>query len=240
MVLVGICFLVLLQQSAGMMNISLISLLTHHPSTQMEIINKHNDLRRMTNPSASNMLKMTWNANVAKNAENWAKKCTLSHSPHNQRKISFAGCGENLFMSSRPESWSDAIQFLYNEVKDFKYGIGNTRANANTFHYTQLVWATSHQLGCALAHCPHQKLPYYYVCQYCPAGNNVRTWKTPYRKGKPCGDCPGHCDNRLCTNPCMYEDKYTNCADLVKFHGCNLKLTRENCQATCKCPSEIK
>jgi hypothetical protein len=40
------------------MNISLISLLTHHPSTQMEIINKHNDLRRMTNPSASNMLKM--------------------------------------------------------------------------------------------------------------------------------------------------------------------------------------
>uniref|UniRef100_A0A8C0W992 ShKT domain-containing protein n=1 Tax=Castor canadensis TaxID=51338 RepID=A0A8C0W992_CASCN len=190
----------------------------------------HNDLRRMTNPSASNMLKMVscvFSKDYCQSAFSYLKidfkigPIFLKYS-NLFILIEIAGCGENLFMSSRPESWSDAIQFLYNEVKDFKYGIGNTRANANTFHYTQLVWATSHQLGCALAHCPHQKLPYYYVCQYCPASNILLAFCF------------------ILANPCMYEDKYTNCADLVKFHGCNLKLTRENCQATCKCPSEIK
>lgn len=48
------------------------------------------------------------------------------------------GCGENLFMSSNPRSWSDAIQSLYDEVKDFKYGFGSTRPNAVTGHYTQV------------------------------------------------------------------------------------------------------
>ncbi|XP_008584246.1 PREDICTED: cysteine-rich secretory protein 3-like, partial [Galeopterus variegatus] len=207
---------------------------------QKEIINKHNDLRRRTNPNARNMLKMRWNAEAAKNAEKWAQQCILSHSPPSQRKISFAGCGENIFMSTHPKSWSDAIQYLYDEVKDFKYGFGSTRSDAKTGHYTQLVWATSHQLGCALAHCPHEILKYYYVCQYCPSGNIVNIMKTPYKKGKPCGDCPHHCDNGLCTNPCMYVDKYSNCAELVKLQKCEGKIMKENCQATCKCPSEIK
>ncbi|KAM9665236.1 cysteine-rich secretory protein 2-like [Trichechus inunguis] len=185
----------------GKTGLSVSSLLTDHPSIQMAITNKHNDLRRMVNPSASNMLKMTWNAEVAKNARNWANKCTLSHSPPNQRQTSsFAHCGENLFMSSHPKSWSDVIQSLYDEVKYFKYGFGSTRPNTTTDHYTQLVWATSHQVGCALAYCPQHPLRYYYVCQYCPAGNDVTTIKTPYKKGKPCGDCPNHCDKGLCTN----------------------------------------
>lgn len=41
-------------------------------------------------------------------------------------------------MSSTPKSWSDAIQSLYDEVKDFKYGYGGIRANAKTAHYTQV------------------------------------------------------------------------------------------------------
>ncbi|XP_047414307.1 cysteine-rich secretory protein 2-like [Sciurus carolinensis] len=178
------------------------------------------------------MLKMNWNAEVAKNAEKWAERCTLSHSPRSQRKISFANCGENLFMSSAPISWSHAIQSLYDEVKDFKYGVD---ANAKTGHYTQLVWATSHQLGCALAHCPHKHLSYYYVCHYCPEGNDVRTKKTPYKVGKPCADCPDHCDDGLCTNPCIYVDKISNCAEIVKDYGCDKNFIKEKCRATCKC-----
>lgn len=37
---------------------TVLSLSTHHPSVQKEIVNKHNALRRMVNPTASNMLKM--------------------------------------------------------------------------------------------------------------------------------------------------------------------------------------
>lgn len=39
-------------------DISVSSLSTHHLSIQMEIVNTHNDMRRMVKPTASNMLKM--------------------------------------------------------------------------------------------------------------------------------------------------------------------------------------
>lgn len=51
-------------------------------------------------------------------------------------------CGENLYMSTAPSSWSDAIQAWYNEEKDFKYGVGATTKDAVIGHYTQ-VDATS-------------------------------------------------------------------------------------------------
>ncbi|XP_006149163.1 serotriflin [Tupaia chinensis] len=240
MMLVSICLMVLLQQTASTGDVSYFSLMTHDRSVQMDITNKHNQLRRLTQPSASNMLKLTWNDQVAQNAEKWAKKCTMSHSPPHERQIRFADCGENLFMSSNPRNWSYAIQSLYNEVTDFRYGSGDTRPNVKTGHYTQLVWATSHQLGCALAHCPNKRLKFYYVCQYCPAGNNIKTRNTPYKKGKPCADCPGHCDNGLCTNPCMYQDRFSNCQQLTQNYKCGSRFMEDNCPATCKCLTEIK
>ncbi|XP_036270288.1 serotriflin-like isoform X1 [Pipistrellus kuhlii] len=241
MMLVGICFMVLLQQAASMSNTSVLSLLTQLPSIQMEIINKHNDLRRMASPSASNMLKMTWNDVVARNAAKWANRCALAHSPPSERRINdFTDCGENLFMSSNPKSWSDVIQSLYDEAKDFKYGLGGTLKK--TGHYTQLVWATSHQVGCALAHCPHSSsnLQYFYVCHYWPAGNVFNTIRTPYKRGRPCGDCPHHCDNGLCTNSCMKVDKISNCDYMVRKVGCDAQDMKEKCQATCGCPFAIK
>lgn len=35
--------------------------------------------------------------------------------------------------------------------------------------HLQVVWYNSHQVGCAMAHCPKSKYTYHYVCQYCPA-----------------------------------------------------------------------
>jgi hypothetical protein len=39
-------------------------------------------------------------------------------------------------------------------------------------HYTQLVWATTHKVGCGFHKCDHGGVkgkPYYsYVCNYCP------------------------------------------------------------------------
>lgn len=47
-------------------------------------------------------------------------------------------CGENLFMSTAPFSWSDAIQAWYNEEKDFEYGTGAKTRGAVIGHYTQV------------------------------------------------------------------------------------------------------
>lgn len=40
-------------------------------------------------------------------------------------------------------------------------------------HYTQMVWASTHKVGCAITKCPSggpRGKPFYnYVCNYCPA-----------------------------------------------------------------------
>uniref|UniRef100_A0A674INQ4 Cysteine rich secretory protein 2 n=1 Tax=Terrapene triunguis TaxID=2587831 RepID=A0A674INQ4_9SAUR len=206
---------------------------------QLEIVDKHNALRRGVMPTASNMLRMEWSPAAAKNAKSWANQCTLSHSPPNRRTTT-VGCGENLYMSTAPNSWSDAIQAWYSEVGNFIYGIGSTTPGAVIGHYTQVVWYKSYQIGCAIAYCPQRFYKYYYVCHYCPAGNNAANLSKPYKQGPACGDCPNACDRGLCTNPCTYLDKYTNCATLKELFGCSHSMVKEDCLASCKCTTEIK
>ncbi|XP_062953773.1 cysteine-rich secretory protein 2 isoform X2 [Cynocephalus volans] len=215
------------------------ALLTTQSQVQKEIVDKHNELRKSVSPSASNMLKMQWSREATANAQKWANKCTLQHSDPEERKTSMI-CGENIYMSSDPTSWSNAIQNWYDESLDFVYGVGSKSPNAMVGHYTQLVWYSSYLIGCGIAYCPNQdSLKYYYVCQYCPAGNSVSRKNTPYQQGRPCASCPGNCDNGLCTNSCEYEDLLSNCASLKKTAGCEHELVKEKCKATCQCENKI-
>ncbi|KFO84019.1 Cysteine-rich venom protein piscivorin, partial [Buceros rhinoceros silvestris] len=174
------------------------ALSTSKPDQQKLVVDKHNALRRAVKPTASNMLKMKWSPAAAMNAQKWANRCTLRHSPSNMRKTNVQ-CGENLFMSTAPFSWPVVVQAWYNEEKDFKYGIGAITPGAVTGHYTQVVWSNSDEVGCAVAYCPNVTYKYFYVCQYCPAGNILNSIKTPYKAGKPCGDCPNACEDGLCS-----------------------------------------
>uniref|UniRef100_A0A8C5E1M9 SCP domain-containing protein n=1 Tax=Gouania willdenowi TaxID=441366 RepID=A0A8C5E1M9_GOUWI len=126
---------------------------------QTEIVNKHNTLRRGVSPSASNMLKMSWNREASANAQRWANKCTMKHSPPT------SGCGENIYMSSKKDTWSEAIQSWYDEVKNWRYGVGSVNGG-EVGHFTQIVWYKSNQIGCAMAHCPNAGYKYFYVCHY--------------------------------------------------------------------------
>ncbi|NP_001172049.1 cysteine-rich secretory protein 2 precursor [Ovis aries] len=218
---------------------SFTALITTQTQVQREIVNKHNELRKSVSPPASNMLKMEWSREVTANAQKWANKCTLEHSDPNERKTS-TKCGENLYMSSDPMAWSDAIQSWFDEHHNFVYGSGPKSASAIVGHHTQLVWYSSFRVGCGIAYCPNQEsLKYYYVCQYCPAGNNVSKKNTPYQQGAPCGSCPDNCDNGLCTNTCEYEDLLSNCDSLKKTAGCQHELLKEKCKATCLCEGKI-
>merc|ERR1719184_714151 len=90
-------------------------------SDQTDIVNKHNALRRGVQPTASNMLKMSWNKEAAANAQKWANGCSMNHSPPSKRTISTSGCGENLYMAGYKNTWDGAIQSWYDEVKDYRY-----------------------------------------------------------------------------------------------------------------------
>ena len=47
------------------------------------------------------------------------------------------GCGENLYMASFKDTWSNAIQSWYNEVRDYRYGVGSINGGV-IGHYTQV------------------------------------------------------------------------------------------------------
>jgi len=202
-----------------------------------EIVNKHNKLRKGVQPTASNMLTMTWNEEAAANAQKHADKCTLKHSVSAERKISTSGCGENMFFSSNERSWSEAIQSWYDEVQDFQHGVGSVNGGV-VGHYTQVVWYRSNEVGCAMSHCPNEApFKYFYVCQYCPAGNMGGVSK-PYKVGPTCGDCPDACEDELCNNPCPHNDRFNNCPSLKHWCGRHAKVT-EWCKASCTCTTEI-
>ncbi|XP_045398115.1 cysteine-rich secretory protein 3-like [Lemur catta] len=215
------------------------AILTSRTEVQKEIVDKHNELRRAVSPSASNMLKMKWSSQSAANAQKWADQCKYQHSTADFRRTNVS-CGENLFMSSAITSWSVAIQNWDDEKNDFVFAVGPKTSNAVVGHYTQVVWYSSHLVGCGVAYCPNQNpLKFFFVCQYCPAGNSLARIYTPYQQGKPCASCPKDCDNGLCTNVCNYEDKYSNCKDLKDNLGCGHQLVKDSCKAACNCANKI-
>ncbi|XP_048203597.1 cysteine-rich secretory protein 2-like [Perognathus longimembris pacificus] len=214
------------------------TLLTTQTQVQREIVNTHNDLRRSVSPPASNMLKMQWSLEATRNAQKWANICIFKHSNAEDRKTRTT-CGENLFWSSGLRPWSYVMQNWFNESKHFIYGLGPKTPSAVVGHYTQFVWYSTYQVGCGVAYCPSQKtMKYYYVCQYCPAGNLLSKKTKPYQEGTPCASCPNSCENGLCTNGCEYKDSLSNCESLKKF-GCDLEPLLEKCKATCLCPDKI-
>ncbi|XP_063617556.1 serotriflin-like [Cydia splendana] len=201
----------------------------------------HNFFRTKVRPTASNMVLMSWHAEAARQAQEYADHCIfLKHNPIEEKIVTHLGaCGQNLFAAAEKTPWFFAIKDWFLEYQNFTYGapIKNLRAVG---HYTQMVWATTHKLGCGVARCsggPWGQF-YNYVCHYCPGGNIEGIVQYPYRVGPPCGDCPDHCVSGLCTNMCMEKDHYSNCDELAGMKIPDL-CTQGVCNATCACQGKI-
>ncbi|KAK0142175.1 Cysteine-rich venom protein [Merluccius polli] len=204
-----------------------------------EIVNKHNALRGEVKPTPSNMLEMRCCSQRSTRGQHLLHTCSMNYSPDNSRMISTSGCGENHYMSSEKNPWSNAIRSWNNKVEDWN-------SNSTCVVQVQLI-------GCAMADCPKSEYNYFYVCHYCPPGNSQYT--NPYKSGTSCGDCPNACNNKLCScphvtltlsihlsltaNPCAYANKYSNCPDLKQKQGCDNKDVASWCEASCKCITEI-
>uniref|UniRef100_A0A8C4JZV3 Cysteine-rich venom protein-like n=1 Tax=Dromaius novaehollandiae TaxID=8790 RepID=A0A8C4JZV3_DRONO len=221
--LLAIIFLAaLLHQSAGQVRAFI--------HVQKKILDQHNEIRRSVIPTASNMLKMEWSEKAAISAQKWANKCQMKSS---------VPCDENILQLTYPKTWSEAISTWYSQIAGFKYGSESLKYTANIQSYTQLIQYNSYQVGCAVAYCPNSRFNYFYVCHYYPPRNNQVPAATPYKIGPKCGDCPGHCDRGLCTNPCKLQDLLTNCANLRSLFGCDFEMVRKKCPAACRCTTEI-
>ncbi|KAJ6093517.1 hypothetical protein N7486_008806 [Penicillium sp. IBT 16267x] len=129
---------------------------------------------------------VVWNETLVKYARSWAETCIWKHSD--------GPYGENLAFgypnaSAAVEAWGDEGK-LYN----FKKPTGFTEA---TGHFTQLVWKSTEEVGCAAVNCGYTEdlskvrrdggglVPrtvadgssraqgWYVVCEYMPPGNVV-------------------------------------------------------------------
>ncbi|XP_050721126.1 cysteine-rich secretory protein 2-like [Eriocheir sinensis] len=217
---------------------------------QRRLVHFHNMFRSKVKPQAANMLAMSWSKEVALDAQRWADACQLLvHDNATGRTVdAFGPCGQNIFVSTHQVPWHFAVKTWWLEKDHFTFNGANDLKVVG--HYTQLVWHSSHQLGCGLAHCAHAKpRPFFnYVCNYCPIGNFLDRIGRPYDSGSPCSGCQGYCKGRrLCTNSCPYGDLWMNCKELQRAFPdwlCKSK-TKEglerlrSCQATCKCKGKI-
>ncbi|XP_061821611.1 cysteine-rich secretory protein LCCL domain-containing 1-like isoform X2 [Nerophis lumbriciformis] len=176
------------------------------------ILDLHNKLRGQVYPPASNMEYMQWDTELERTAEEWAETCLWEHGPASL----LPQIGQNLgahWGRYRPPTFH--VQAWYDEVKDYSYPYPQ---ECNPYcplrcsgpvctHYTQLVWATSSRVGCAVNMCYNMNVwgqiwakAVYLVCNYSPKGNWLGY--APYKHGTPCSACPpsygGGCRDNLC------------------------------------------
>ncbi|XP_069092227.1 cysteine-rich venom protein-like [Pleurodeles waltl] len=214
----------------------LVNLDTMDGRVQNAIVDLMNNLRRNVKPKAANMLKLSWNEDTAAIAEVWIRKCNFNHSPLELRTLNGTLCGALMYRANYAASWEHVIRAWHSQEDNYAYGIGQRTPYAWIAHYTQLVWAQSHEVGCQVVLCNKD---FIYSCNFCPGGNDYTKISFPYESGKPCGRCPNDCDAGLCTNPCPFHDKFINCESLKE--DCKYDyLVRAGCKATCKCTTEIK
>uniref|UniRef100_A0A8C0IJE5 Cysteine rich secretory protein LCCL domain containing 2 n=1 Tax=Bubo bubo TaxID=30461 RepID=A0A8C0IJE5_BUBBB len=181
-------------------------------SDRQEILMLHNKLRGQVYPVASNMEYMTWDDELERSAHAWAQQCIWDHGP----SALIRSIGQNLAVHwGRYRSPAFHVQSWYDEVKDYTYPYPHECnpwcpekcTGSMCTHYTQIVWATTNKIGCAVNVCKQMNVwgeiwenAVYLVCNYSPKGNWIG--EAPYKTGRPCSECPpsygGGCQNNLC------------------------------------------
>lgn len=181
-------------------------------SDREEILKLHNKLRGQVSPSSSNMEYMVWDEELERSATAWAQECIWEHGPNDL----LMSIGQNLAVHwGRYRAPAHHVQAWYDEVKDYTYPYPQECnpwcpercSGPMCTHYTQLVWATTNKVGCAVHVCKRINVwgeiwenSVYLVCNYSPKGNWIG--EAPYQHGRPCSQCPpsygGGCKENLC------------------------------------------
>eukprot|EP00063_Salmo_salar_P015167 XP_013990002.1 PREDICTED: peptidase inhibitor 16 [Salmo salar] len=165
--------------------------------TLMEL---HNSYRGQVVPSATYMRKVKWDEKLKILAEGYAVKCVLEQNPD----LELLNTGENLFVSNEPLDLNMTMENWFLEHLDYDYNNNSCQDDRMCGHYTQMVWADSHSVGCAAHRCDtieglsFEKVTFL-VCNYYPKGK-FKDGK-PYEEGEWCSRCPDNvprCDQNLC------------------------------------------
>ncbi|KFU92443.1 Peptidase inhibitor 16, partial [Chaetura pelagica] len=158
------------------------------------ILDEHNKYRSQVSPPAVDMLRMTWDVELEAFAQAYAEKCIWDHNKERGRR------GENLFAMAPILDLEFAVEDWNAEEKYYNLSTSTCVPGQMCGHYTQVVWASTHQIGCGSKFC--EKIEgletedmYLLVCNYYPPGN--MKGRKPYKEGPSCSQCP---EDRVCVN----------------------------------------
>ncbi|GAA5985104.1 hypothetical protein JCM5350_000843 [Sporobolomyces pararoseus] len=127
-------------------------------------LNEHNRFR-----AAHNTPPLTWSQPLADAAYKWGSRCVFQHS-----QGAVGPYGENLAATAgyKTDIVTGAIQPWEAEAPQYD------PANPVYSHFTQVLWRSTTQLGCAQVTCPAGSIfdakygpSTFYVCEYNPPGN---------------------------------------------------------------------
>jgi len=147
------------------------------PANLMGVTLYHNQVRAMVQTSPP-LPPIQWDPDLAAHAAQWAAMCKdggdgvnglLDHNPNRQNVLGYSYIGENIFGAGGMATAKDAVDTWASEKANFTYP---NSCNGICGHYTQVVWRTSVNLGCALQNCPGLAYGSTIVCDYGPGGNS--------------------------------------------------------------------
>uniref|UniRef100_A0A3Q2ZBH6 SCP domain-containing protein n=1 Tax=Kryptolebias marmoratus TaxID=37003 RepID=A0A3Q2ZBH6_KRYMA len=110
-----------------------------------------------------------WDPSLKLMAETYAAKCIWNHNPE------LEDTGENLFAGTGPLDLRQAVEKWFLERLDYSFQNNTCDEDKMCGHYTQMVWADTHRVGCALHFCNSMEglnwdqRTIFLVCNYFPA-----------------------------------------------------------------------
>ncbi|KAI6185908.1 hypothetical protein M3Y98_00075300 [Aphelenchoides besseyi] len=175
-------------------------------SLRLLVLNAHNTLRSIVAkgeavnkngthlPNATNIYQLTYSKLVESYAIEKVNSCQWNHTFVN-------GTSNNLYVMPSTVVYTDP------ELKnDGQNSLTLDYTNYN--HFTEVVWSSVKEIGCAVANCPKMagydrgaNYKYTFVaCDYSPSGNLLN--QNIYEPGPSCSNCPSgstcNPDNKLC------------------------------------------
>lgn len=197
-------------------------------------VDLHNKYRGSNlTPPAADMQYLEWDETLEKVAQDWADKCIFDHG--NTKHPNVKGpMGQNLYFGFTRHP-NRAVTKWFEEYVDYDYHNLYCQPNKKCGHYTQIVWANTRYVGCALKVNCNKIYKYYVVCNYYPVGNVKGVH--PYKEGLSCSKCSknneGYCSDKLCVTKSQCEKHKLKCDCNLNCYNCGT-LNKEKCTCQCK------
>lgn len=133
---------------------------------ETEMLAAHNAVRKTVGVPP-----LVWSDHLAAVAQEWANMLLARGEFKHRPKAMY---GENLFEIRRPRAHafpSQVVQSWASESRDYDYRANQCLHGPRSCgHYTQIVWSTTKQVGCAVARGDRREI---WVCNYDAPGNWV-------------------------------------------------------------------